>query len=107
MKPSTRAARIEAAYLEHQDTLARFELVRILSDARGNIPPAAGVLSWAIADLGRTGTVLARQRARALGYKDMRQISGSGTLALLSREGWLERLANDTHLGLVAIRSQS
>ena len=106
MKLETKAAKIEAAYVEHQEALARFNLVRTLSDARGNIDTSENVLGWALAETTLTGQALARLRARSLGYTDMRQISGAGTLAHLSREEWLERLAKETDLGYVAARLQ-
>ena len=93
MRPVTREAKIEAAYVEHQEATQRFELVRTLSDERGSIGPVSGVLTWAINDLGRTGLILARLRAHALGMGDVRNISGAGTLAHLDREQWQVRLS--------------
>ena len=107
MKPETRAAKIEQAFNEHQEALARFQLVRTLSDERGNIDSAANVLAWAISETNNTGQALARLRARSLGYTDMRQISGAGTLAHLTREEWLVRLEQETSLGYVTARLQT
>jgi hypothetical protein len=87
MKSTTRTAKIEAALILHEEALRRFEYVRQISDERGNIYPAAGVLMWAIHDLDATGLVLAKARAAALGLRSD-NLSGSGTLAHLSRSEW-------------------
>lgn len=104
MKPEIQAAKIETACLEHEETTARFYLVRSLSDERGNIFPAEGVLRWAMAEMELTGTVLARLRARALGYQDMRGISAAGTLASMDRSEFQQRLEHDFQSGHVASR---
>lgn len=97
MKAETRTEKIALAYVTHQEALARFALVRTLSGPSGNIDATPNVLQWAIAEMNATGLVLAHLRARALGYKDMRSISGSGTLAHLSPEEFQSRLDQQTH----------